>query len=74
MAAITTTLGEVVAKDTSKSKSTVEVAAQTLAAASAKTVEIITAILALRDVSMNATYNSSTAVLEDTVRVSLVFF
>ena len=74
IAAITTTVGEVITKDTSKSKSTVEVTAQSLAVASSKAVKIITSILALRDFSMNATYNSSTAVLEDTIRVSLLFF
>ena len=71
--AITTTVGEVIMQDTGKSQSTVEVAAQSLAVASSKAVQIITAILAAQNDGINATYNSSTAVLEDTVRVRLLF-
>ena len=69
IATITTTVGEVITKDTSKSKSTIEVAAQSLAVASSKAVEIITAILALQDISINASHNSSTTVLDDTITV-----
>ena len=71
IASITATVGDVILMDTSKSNSSIEVAAQSLAAASSQAVQIIAAIRAAQESSVTVSENTSTAVHDETIGVRI---